>query len=153
LIYLEAMKTWYIILMCLPLSLMSQNDFSSRYYTINSNSLPQLEELTIYSFKAETPLKKVGLNDFQMNVENYRGSVDMVSAIEAEKEYVPANVNVQEIESEFYGFGGRANYRSDGKTRVTNSVYKEMRGLDLMDPCPPFGICARCAPYRVGRGF
>jgi len=132
---------------------MSQNDFSTRYFTINSNSLPQLEELTIYSFKAEASFKKIGLNDFQMNVDNYRANVDMVSAIQTEQAYVPANVNVKEIQSEFYGFGGSSNYLSDGKTRVTNSVYKEMRGLDLMDPCPPFGICARCAPYRVGRGF
>ena len=152
-IYLESMKTWYIILFCLPISLMSQNDFSTRYFTINSNSLPQLEELTIYSFKAETSFKKIGLNDFQMNVDNYRANVDMVSAIQNEQAYVPANVNVKEIRSEFFGFGARSSYLSDGKTRVTNSVYKEMRGLDLMDPCPPFGICARCAPYRVGRGF
>ena len=94
-IYLESMKTWYIILFCLPISLMSQNDFSTRYFTINSNSLPQLEELTIYSFKAEASFKKIGLNDFQMNVDNYRANVDMVSAIQTEQAYVPANVNVK----------------------------------------------------------
>jgi hypothetical protein len=136
-----------------PLTVFSQQDFSTRYFTINSESLPQLEQLTVYNLKPVNAFEKIGLNKFQMNVDNYRTSVDMVGAVEQESNYVPANVNVQEIQSEFFSFGAQNNYRSDGKTRVKNSVYKEMRGLDLMDPCPPFGICARCAPYRVGRGF
>ncbi|NNJ81780.1 MAG: hypothetical protein HKP11_06260 [Flavobacteriaceae bacterium] len=147
------MKIVYFILLLIPMALFSQDDFSTRYYTINSESLPQLDELTVYNLKPVTPFEKIGLNNFQMNVNNYRSSVDMVSAVEQESDYVLGNVNVQEIQSEFYSFGAQKNYLTDGKTRVKNSVYKEMRGLDLLDPCPPFGICARCAPYRVGRGF
>ncbi len=137
----------------LPLTLFSQDDFSTRYYTFNSQSLPQLEELSVYNLKADAPFEKIGLNYFRMNVNNYRESVDMVGAIEKEMDYVSSYVNVKEIQSEFFSFGAQQNYRSDGKTRVNNTVYKEMRGLDLMDPCPPFGICSRCAPYRVGRGY
>jgi hypothetical protein len=147
------MKSVYLIFLILPLTIVGQNDFSTRYFKINSESLPQLDELTIYNLKPVTPFEKIGLNDFRMNVNNYRGAVNMVSAVEDEMAYAPSNVNIKEIQSEFYSFSSPRNYQSDGKTRVNNSVYKEMRGLDLMDPCPPFGICPRCAPYRVGRGF
>jgi hypothetical protein len=147
------MKIICFILLMLPLTFFGQDDFSTRYYTFDSQSLPQLEELSVYNLKADAPFEKIDLNYFRMDVNNYRESVDMVSVVEKEMAYAPSNVNVKEIESEFYSFGVQQNYRSDGKTRVTNSVYKEMRGLNLIDPCPPIGVCPRCAPYRVGRGY
>jgi len=133
---------------------MGQSDFDTRYYTINEESLPSMEELSIVSFDMPVVQKKTDFKSyFNISVDNYRSSVDMVGAIQDNLQPSPSFVNVREIQSDFYGFGADPNYRSDGETRVKNTVYREMRGLTILDPCPPFGVCARCAPYRVGRGF
>ena len=138
----------------IPLLALGQNDFDTRYFTINSESLPSVEELTIVNFDPPLKQEKTNLkNFFNISVDNYRSSVDMAGAIADDLQPTRSFVDIQEIQSDFYGFGADPNYRSDGKTRVKNTVYREMRGLSLLDPCPPFGICGRCAPYRVGRGF
>ncbi len=148
------MKKALFILFFLPLLSFGQNDLESRYFTINENSLPSVEELTIINYDLPKINKKVDIRDFaNLNVDNYRTKVDMVGALASENRQAPSFVDIKEIQSEFTGFGADKNYRSDGKTRVTNTVYNEMRGLSLLDPCPPFGVCARCAPYRMGRGF
>jgi hypothetical protein len=133
---------------------MGQSDFDTRYYTISEESLPSVDELSIVNFDLPRSQKKTDFRSyFNINVDNYRSNVDMVGAIEDQMQPSPSFVDIGEIQSDFYGSGATRNYRSDGKTRVENTVYREMRGLTLLDPCPPFGVCARCAPYRVGRGF
>jgi len=152
LIYLNHMKKWSFILILLPLTCFSQLGFETRYFTINSESLPRVEDLSNFTFN-KTPFVKRSLNEFQMNANNYRKTVDMALVVNKENNYVSGNVNIASIQSEFYRFGTPTNYLSDGTTRVKNTVYKEMKGLDLLSSCPPYGICARCASYRVGRGY
>lgn len=146
------MKKYLIILLFFPCLLVGQTDFNTRYFTITSESLPEIEELSTFTFNT-TPFVKRSLNEFQMNEDNYRRSVDMASVVNDEYNRTPQNVNIKEIQSKYYSFGNSSGYVSDGTTRVENTVYKEMRGLSFVDACPPFGICPRCAPYRVGRGY
>ncbi len=146
------MKTWSFVLLLLPLVAFGQLDFESRYFTITSKLLPEVEALSTFTFDS-TPFVKRTLNEFQMNVSNYRKLVDMVSVVNKENMYVRDNVDIDAIQAEFYSFGIPTSYLSDGTTRVTNTVYKEMKGLYILNSCPPFGICSRCAPYRVGRGY
>jgi hypothetical protein len=136
----------------LPLALWSQTDFNTRYFTITAKSLPEVDALSSFDFNT-TPFVKRSLKEFQMNAENYRQSVDMASVVNDDYARAPQNVNIKAIESKYYNFGNSSGYVTDGTTRVKNTVYKEMRGLSFVDACPPFGICPRCAPYRVGQGY
>lgn len=146
------MKTWSFLLVLLPMVSFGQLGFESRYFTINSESLPKVEALSTFTFDSTLFVKRT-LNEFQMNVSNYRRLVDMASVVNKENIYVRGNVDIDAIQSEFYSFRTPTSYLSDGTTRVTNTVYKEMKGLYILNSCPPFGICSRCAPYRVGRGY
>lgn len=146
------MKTWFFLIFFIPLFAFGQGDFETRYFTISARTLPEVDVLSDFSFN-QVPFVKRSLDEFQMNENNFRSAVNMVAAIEKEESFLVRNVDLQSLQSEFGGLGDPSAYQSDGKTRVKNTVYKEVRGLDLMDPCPPFGICQRCAPYRVGRGY
>ena len=146
------MKYWILIALFLPVTLFAQGDLETRYFTITSESLPTIDALSDFDFNTQ-PFVKRSLDEFQMNSDNYRSAVNMVAAIEKEESFLVRNVDLNSLNSKFGNFGDQSQYQSDGKTRVQNTVYKEMRGLDLLSPCPPFGICARCAPYRLGRGY
>lgn len=149
------MKKWLFLLVLSPWVLSAQYDFDSRYFTINSESLPEIEELTSSSFTLDkAPLLPTKLKTFQMNAENYRQPVDMATVVNENQRYVQRKVDVLPMQLKVLGIKtGSRIYQADGSSGVKNIVYKEVRGLDILDPCPPFGICARCAPYRVGRGY
>lgn len=146
------MKKCLILIILFPLTLIGQLDLDTRYFTITQQSLPEVEALSTFTFE-KTPFVKRSLNEFEMNAVNYRKAVDMASVVNEDANYEQKYVNVKAIQSEFYGFGAPNTYQSDGTTRTKNIVYKEMRGLEFVGTCPPFGVCARCAPYRIGRGF
>ena len=45
---------------------------------------------------------------------------------------------------------GNRSYNPDGSTKVKNIAYKDAsRGFLFADSCPPYGVCPRCAPYRI----
>lgn len=112
-----------------------------------------IEDLSEFRFN-ESPFVKRSLNEFELNTFNYRTTVDMMAAVSKDLPSQPRNVNIESLRQGLPGIRNEQAYISDGKTRVENQVYKEMRGLDLVDRCPPWGVCARCAPYRAGRrGF
>ena len=150
------MKTWWNILLILPLTMLGQYDFDTRYFTIDAESLPEVPEIS------SIQLERNSRNDFsirtfsdfnRVTANNYWEAVDMAAALEKKEGFKKSEVSVKALNQKFSVFGGGTQYERDGSTKVKNQVYKEQRGLDLIDPCPPFGICPRCAPYRIGRGF
>lgn len=151
------MKKQLILWFLFPLSVLAQYDFESRYFTIDAKSLPEVPELSAFdiNFGPKRDFSIRNITDFnKVTSNNYWEAVDMAAAIEKQEKFkTNNNYNVEALQQQYYAFGGNAQYNPDGSTKVTNFVYKEQRGLDMLDPCPPFGICARCAPYRVGRGF
>lgn len=151
------MKKLLFILAFLPLNLLAQYDFESRYFTINAASLPEVPELSAFDidFGPKRDFSIRNITDFNKVTENnYWQAVDMAAAIEKQDRFKSnTNYNVDALQQKYAAFGGNAQYNPDGSTKVTNFVYKEQRGLDMLDPCPPFGICGRCAPFRVGRGY
>ena len=151
------MKMYLLFWFFLPVSLLAQYDFESRYFTITAASLPEVPELSAFEInfgpKKDFTIRKI--TDFnKVTSNNYWEAVDMAAAIEKQEKFKTNNYyNVDALQQKYNAFAGNSQYSADGSTKVTNFVYKEQRGLDMLDPCPPFGICPRCAPYRVGRGF
>ncbi|MEZ4779851.1 MAG: hypothetical protein R2786_10760 [Flavobacteriaceae bacterium] len=151
------MKIWIFIVTFFPLSVVAQYDFESRYFTITSESLPEVPELSAFEInfgtKRDFSIRKI--TDFnKVTSTNYWEAVDMAAALEKQGKFKSnSNYNVEALQQKYSAFAGNAQYSPDGSTKVTNFVYKEQRGLDMLDPCPPFGICPRCAPYRLNRGY
>ena len=146
----------------------SQFDFDSRYFTINASSLPEapkfeltptFEKMLSLSDKADeksgsfsldnTPTFAATLSAMKMDSSNYWEPVDMMGAASASSNRLSTKWDIAPLKSETYGYGV---YSADASSKVKNSVYVEVRGLDLLSPCPPYGICPRCAPYRA-RGY
>ncbi|WP_339831832.1 hypothetical protein [uncultured Altibacter sp.] len=150
------MRNVLYLLFLLPFLASAQYDFETRYFTITAESLPEIEDLTTASFSLDNaPVLSTKLKTFQMNTENYRQPVDMITAIAENENFVQRKVDTAPLLQKEFGFTvtGQGVYPADAASGVKNIAYKEVRGLDLLDPCPPVGICSRCAPYRVGRGY
>ncbi len=152
------MKKICYILFLFPLVVWSQYDFETRYFSINATALPDMpEEYSVnLSFESTPKFQKKSINDFfKVTVENYYEPVSMSEAYEETMQYRDnSSVSAEQLQSQYGTItGGTAQYGADGASKVKNTVYKEQRGLSFLDPCPPFGVCSRCAPYRVGRGY
>jgi hypothetical protein len=161
-------KQLLLLLSLLPLFSYGQFDFDSRYFTINSTSLPaapQFELLPKFSntlslsnknevksgsyYISSTPTFAATLNSFKMSSSNYWQPVDMMNAVSGAKNRMVSNWDTANIKPNTYS---TSSYTKDSASRVENAVYVEFRGLDVLSPCPPYGICPRCAPYRA-RGY
>jgi hypothetical protein len=153
----------YFLFFVLPSIVVAQYDFDTRYFTVNSQSLPEApqfnnsfqlsksSEETKGTFSLDaTPTFKATLNSLRISSSNFWEPVNMMNAVSATKSYVSTSLKVDPLKTQNFGF---AVYSSDGSSKVKNTVYAEVRGLDLLDPCPPYGICPRCAPYRFARGY
>lgn len=146
------MKKIVFLLIIFPTLLISQNDLESRFFSISSESLPVVESLSpdaTFSLDSAPSLFNAPLRTFKMNVENYRESVDMMTAIANKDRFVTRDMDVEALNSKYSGLGGTAQYRADGTTKVYNRVYKESRGLDLFSPYQNNFVCETCLPYRV----
>ena len=140
-----------------PIFVFAQNDLESRFFTISSESLPVVESLSAdasFSLDSAPSLFNTPLRTFKMNVQNYRESVDMMTAIANKERFVTRDMNVAALNSKYTGLGGNEQYQSDGSTTVYNRVYKESRGLDLFSPYNLNSynsnyICESCLPYRA----
>ena len=158
-------KLALIILILLPMLATAQFDFDSRYFTINASSLPeapQFEPMPTFgkmlslsdsaneksgSFSLDnTPTFAATLSALKMNSSNYWEPVDMMNAANASSNRLKTKWDIAPLQSETYGY---TVYSADASSKVKNNVYVEVRGLDLLSPCPPYGICPRCAPYRA----
>lgn len=137
----------------LPLAASAQYDFENRFLRMEANALPEVESLSNISlYNGPSTSYSTKLKTFQMNARNYRQQVDMMAVVESQSSFIRQDYDLSFLQDQFYG-SSEEGYQSDGATRVKNTVYQEVRGLDLVNSCPPTGICARCAPYRLGRGF
>lgn len=140
-------KFVFIILFLFPIFSWSQFDFETRYFTIDATSLPEVNVLEAFTeINSNSFLTK--LPDFKMNDSNYQKEVNMGEVLYDSEKFVNSNYQVKAIDAKNFGFS-TAQYEADASSAVKNIVYKPASG----DPCPPFGICAKCAPYRVGRRY
>ncbi|MDC8004632.1 hypothetical protein POV27_11275 [Aureisphaera galaxeae] len=150
------MKKLCYFLLFLPALVWGQYDFETRYFKIDATSLPDtsLEPSLDLDFDSTPKFQKSIQDYFKVTVDNYYQPVSMTEAYAQTNEYQNNGISAEELQAQYGNYsGGTAQYGADGATKVKNTVYKEQRGLDFLDPCPPFGVCARCAPYRIGRGF
>lgn len=156
-------KLTYIILFLAPCLALGQYDFDTRYFTIDETSLPEvpnydtmlelgpLTEQAASTFTLDnTPTFEATLRSLRISSSNYWEPVDMRTAVGSSETYIDTNLNISPLKNRSYEMGS---YSADGATKVKNTVYTEVRGLDLLDPCPPIGICPRCAPYRFNQGY
>ena len=147
------MKKLLLLLLITPALVVAQYDFDTRYFTIKADALPDVESLANFSLE-KGPVFSEKLPTFNlMTRTNFWQPVDMVGAIGEARKFISSNVAITPLNAKVYGFSGFSGYKDDAASGVDNSVYKEVRGLDLLGDCPPYGICARCAPYRVNRGY
>ena len=140
-------KHLILLLTLLPLLSWAQFDFETRYFTIDATSLPEVDVLETFTEVNSTSFL-TKLPDFKMNNDTYRKEVNMGEVLYNSERFVNSKYEVKAIETKNFGFS-TSQYAADASTAVKNIVYKTSSG----DPCPPFGICARCAPFRVGRSY
>ncbi|GHC58163.1 hypothetical protein SAMN05421855_104144 [Ulvibacter litoralis] len=159
----EMKKIICIVVFLLPLLASAQFDFDTRYFTINATSLPDVPQINEDFQVKRSPSEKAGtftlentptfaatLNAIKISATNYWEPVNMMDAVTVSTNYLDKTLSIAPVDSNRFGFSG---YTSDASSKVKNTVYSEVRGLDILDPCPPFGICPRCAPYRFRRGY
>lgn len=134
-----------------------QDDFQSiDFVAIPADGLTEVPEFDALQFKFTPTSEFFGIkkiSDFnRVTTANFRETVDMASVLQQKASLQNNTFDLSRLQNEF-NTGNNRTYTSDGATRVQNTVYREQVGLDLLSPCPPTGICSRCAPYRIGRGF
>lgn len=149
------MKKGFLLILLLPWIASAQFDFETRYFTINASSLPEIDELSKSSFSiSNAPVLSKKIKTFRMTADNYRETVEMAIAINENQKFISPKADVSSLQKKYFSYVNKnIPYNSAGNTGVKNIAYKEVRGLDFLDPCPPIGICPRCAPYRIGRGY
>ncbi len=153
----------HLLLFLAPLIVLGQYDFDTRYFTINVASLPEAPELdqkwelstsndeSQRTFILDnTPTFEATLRSLRISSSNYWEPVDMRNASNTTENYIDTTWEINPAKTSYYG---TSSYKADGATKVTNTVYSEVRGLDLLDRCPPVGICPRCTPYRFNQGY
>ncbi|WP_435579838.1 hypothetical protein [Gilvibacter sp.] len=79
--------------------------------------------------------------------------VDMSAAIDKTNRDRVRAMSIRPIRVKSLGFTVQSPYANDKQSKVTNTVYTEMRGLQLFDPLTSRGFCWRCSPYSGNRFF
>lgn len=150
------MKKLLFLFLFLPLLASAQLDFESNKGKLNFVSLPEVENIFDSPLQGNDYfVKKYSrkLPSFKLSKENYRQPVSMSEAFAASQTYAESNlkptINVKALGIS----GGNSNYSSDSSTKVKNAVYKDASSGFYFHGCPPFGVCPRCAPYRLGRSY
>jgi len=145
-----------VLVLLLGWTALGQADFDTGFISLPAEALTAVPEFNAFEFRFTNTSDYFGvkkITDFnKVTVANFREPVDMAAALQTKASMQKSTFDLSRLQNEF-GLGNNEAYTSDGATRVKNTVYKQQVGLDLMSPCPPNGICSRCAPYRVGRGF
>ena len=146
----------------------SQNDFETRYYTINANSLiippsiksviDEMPDKINSSFTlGEAPSYQNTLNTNAISPSNYWQPVDIAMAMASNTiAYNNSQFDTSRLKEKQFGFsiqgnGGNTSFEfSDGQTRVRNDVYKEQAMPFLQNGYQkPY---YRANPFRVNRG-
>jgi hypothetical protein len=146
------MKKLLLLLLFIPLIASAQLDFESNKYKLDFVKLPEIESLLTTPLPLDTGFsKKISnkLPSFKMDKNNYREPVSMYDAMAASENYVKSDIKIS-LDPKEYGVYGNRSYNPDGSTKVKNIAYKDAsRGFLFADSCPPYGVCPRCAPYRI----
>lgn len=149
------MKKLLILLLMLPMAASAQLDFESNKFKLDFVSLPDVESLLSNSLPSRTDFSNKisnGLPSFKLNKNNYREPVSMYDAMAASENFINSDIEIS-LDPKEYGVYGNSGYSADGATKVKNIAYKDAsRGFLFADSCPPYGVCPRCAPYRI-RGY
>lgn len=149
------MKQLLLLLLFFPLLATAQLDFESYRGKLNFVDLPPVENVVSNPFLEASPTTTARLRklpSFRLNKNNFRESVSFYDAMMASESYVKSNIEVNIDPREYGVYGGNSRYAPDANSKVTNTAYREAtRGFLFADSCPPYGICPRCAPYRLGR--
>lgn len=146
----------------------SQNDFETRYYTINANSLiipPSIKSVidempdkinTSFTL-GEAPSYQNTLNTNAISTSNYWQPVDIAMAMASNTvAYNNDQFNTTKLQEKQFGIsiqgnGGNTSFEfGDNQTRVRNDVYKE-QGMPFLQnryQRPYY----RANPFRVNRG-
>lgn len=146
------MKKLLFLLFLFPLIASAQLDFESNKFKLDFVKLPEIESLMSTSLLSNADFSKRNSNklpSFKMNKNNYREPVSMYEAMSASENYVKSDLKIS-LDPKEYGVYGNSSYSADGSTKVKNIAYKDAsRGFLFADSCPPYGVCPRCAPYRI----
>lgn len=160
------MKIIAFLCICLPLLSFAQNDFETRYYTIDAKSLTDIPSIPSIldampeapkgSFTlGEAPSYKDALNASTINPNNYWQPVDIASAMASNtipynnKQFSTSKLQEKQFGFSISGNGGTTSFEfSDGETRVKNDVYEEQGVPFLVNPYQSF---YRRRPYGVRR--
>jgi hypothetical protein len=126
----------------------SQNDFDSRYYTIDGESLPEIPQIPTLLMELNkskniingsftlgaSPSYQETRNTFTISSSNYWQPVDMTQALASKKvPYDNSQFKVQQLQKKQFGFsvsgnGGETSFDfGDGETRVQNSTYQNQQ--------------------------
>lgn len=89
---------------------------------------------------------------FNTQAGSYWQPVDMMAAVNEENRQKQRAIQLRPVRIKSLGFNTRAQYGSDSQTKVQNFAYRDMRNLQLINPCDRFGMGWRCNPYRFN-GF
>lgn len=149
------MKKILLLFFLFPLMLSAQLDFESYRGKLNFVELP----IVTTEFQLPLVLKKSAspgnpFSVFRLNRQNFREPVNMMEAMIASEESPKSKLQLNIDPREYGVSAGSSSYSTDGATKVNNSAYREAsRGFFVADACPPFGICPRCAPYRIRNGY
>jgi len=136
------MKFLSYILIFLPALAIGQFDFETRYFTFDSESLPDMPDLSSLDmdFSETRSFEKKSISDFtKVTAKNYWQAVDMASVLEKEStklEYSPINLPVLDQKEFGFSFSVNGNNSFDGTSRygIRNIAYKEMRSIYFCSP-------------------
>ena len=136
------MKLLSFILIFLPTLAIGQFDFETRYFTIDSESLPEIPEISTFDMDfAEAPsFQKKHISDFmKVTAKNYWQAVDMASVLEKESTALnlsPINLPVMDQKEFGFSFSVNGSNSFDGTSRygIKNIAYKEMRSIYFCSP-------------------
>lgn len=149
------LKRTYIIFLLSLLSMQLQAQEKDSF-TIDFGALVLADQPDIFSeeynfvYTGSYPLTPL---NFDTSVGSFWEPVDMSAAIDKSNQQQKRAMELRPIRVKSYGFTVQSPYADDGQSKVRNIAYKDMRGLQFLSPCPPVGICWRCAPYRSSRIF
>ncbi|MCZ6594052.1 MAG: hypothetical protein O6943_03960 [Bacteroidetes bacterium] len=149
------MKLLSYILIFLPALAVGQFDFDTRYFTIDSESLPDMPEISTLDMDfVETPsFQKKRISDFtKVTAKNYWQAVDMASVLEKERkmlDYSPINLPVLDQKEFGFSFFVNGSNSFDGTSRygIKNIAYKYKEMRRYIYFCSPSGYY----PARINK--
>jgi hypothetical protein len=133
------MKKLLFSLLFIPFSMFSQLDFETRYFTIDAESLPLIEDLATFSLITSPTLFDSQLPTFKMNEDNYRTPVNMTEALAKRQSYITKKWDGKAKATPkgltFY-FSVNGNNSRNGTTNygLKNAVYQEQRPVYFFSP-------------------